>query len=43
MYGKKPFDEEIHKKYLNHENIENLKGLEVELIYEWEVRINVNF
>ena len=37
MYGNKPFDKEIHKKYLQHEKIENLKGLEVELIYEWEV------
>ena len=37
LYGDKPFDTEIHKKYLQHERIENLKGLEVELIYEWEV------
>tara|TARA_B100001248_G_scaffold179191_1_gene136260 strand:- start:15183 stop:15887 length:705 start_codon:yes stop_codon:yes gene_type:complete len=37
MYGEKPFDKEIHKKYLQHEKIENLKGLEVELIYDWEV------
>ncbi len=37
LYGDKPFDKEIHKKYLNHENIDNLKGLEVELIYKWEV------
>ena len=37
MYGNKPFDKDIHEKYLKHENIDNLKGLEVELIYEWEV------
>ena len=37
MYGEKPFDKEIHKKYLQHEKIENLKGLEVELNYDWEV------
>ncbi len=37
LYGDKPFDEKIHKKYLQHENINNLKGLEVELIYEWEI------
>ena len=37
MYGEKPFDKKIHEKYLKHENIDNLKGLEVELIYEWEV------
>ncbi len=37
LYGNKPFDKEIHSKYLKHENIDNLKGLEVELIYEWQV------
>ena len=37
MYGNKPFDAEIHKKFINHEKIENLVGLEVELIYEWDV------
>ena len=37
LYGNKPFDKEIHKKYLKHEKIENLKGLEVDMIYEWEV------
>tara|TARA_A100001011_G_scaffold27557_1_gene26949 strand:- start:94 stop:801 length:708 start_codon:yes stop_codon:yes gene_type:complete len=37
MFGDKPFDEKIHKQYLNHEKIENLIGLEIELIYEWEV------
>ena len=37
LYGDKQFDKKIHEKYLKHENIDNLKGLEVELIYEWEV------
>ena len=37
LYGDKPFDKKIHEKYLKHENIENLKGLEIEIIYEWEV------
>ena len=37
LFGNKPFDNEIHKKYLNHEKIENLTGLEIELIYQWEV------
>ena len=37
MFGNKPFDEVMHKKYLNHENIKNLQGLEIELIYEWEL------
>ena len=35
-YGEtKEFDSEIHKKYLAHEDINNLKGLEVEFIFEW--------
>lgn len=37
MFGEKPFDEKIHQKYLKHENLDNLKGLEVELIYEWKI------
>ena len=37
MFGNKSFDKEIHKKFLTHEKIENLVGLEVELIYNWEV------
>ena len=37
LYGDKQFDKKIHEQYLKHENIDNLKGLEVELIYKWEV------
>ena len=37
LYGNKSFDEQMYKKYLNHEKIENLIGLEIELIYEWEI------
>ncbi len=37
MYDKKPFDTEDHKKYLNHEKIENLAGLEIDMVYEWEL------
>ena len=37
MFGDKLFDEQVHKKYLNHEKIENLIGLEIEMVYEWEV------
>tara|TARA_B100000963_G_scaffold294396_1_gene265020 strand:- start:664 stop:1371 length:708 start_codon:yes stop_codon:yes gene_type:complete len=37
LFGRKPFDESLHRKYLNHEKIENLAGLEIELIYEWEI------
>ena len=37
LYGNNPFDEKIHKKYLKHEKIGNLIGLEVELVYEWQL------
>ena len=37
LFDDKPFDKKIHSKYLTHEKIENLKGLEVEFIYEWEI------
>ena len=37
LFEKKTFNKEDHEKYLKHEKIENLVGLEVELIYEWEV------
>ncbi len=37
MYDKKSFNKEDHKKYLGHEKIENLSGLEIDLIYEWEI------
>ena len=36
MFNKKEFDEEIHKKYLAHEDINNLKGLEVDVVYNWK-------
>ena len=36
-FDNKPFDREMHKKYLNHEQIDNLAGLEIDLIYEWEI------
>ena len=35
--GEKDFDKEMHKKYLSHLDIKNLKGMEIELIYEWKV------
>ena len=35
--GEKEFDKEIHQKYLTHIEIDNLKGLEIELIYNWKV------
>jgi hypothetical protein len=37
IYKKKPFDQEHHKKFLQHEKIENLSGLEIDLVYEWEL------
>ncbi len=36
MFNKKQFDKEIHKKYLAHEDINNLKGLEVDMVYNWK-------
>ena len=35
--GPGEFDKEIHQKYLTHIDINNLKGLKVELIYHWKV------
>ncbi len=37
MFGSKPFDKENYEKYLKHEKIENLAGLEIEFVYEWEL------
>ena len=35
--GNGEFDKEIYQKYLTHIDINNLKGLEVELIYNWKI------
>ena len=35
--GDKEFDQTTHQKYLTHIDINNLKGLEVEYIYNWKV------
>ena len=35
--GEKEFDKELHKKYLTHIDINNLKGMEIEFIYEWKI------
>jgi len=35
--GEEDFDKEIHKQYLTHIDINNLKGLKVEMIYNWKV------
>ena len=37
MYEKKLFKKEHHEQYLKHEKIENLSGLEIDLVYEWEL------
>ena len=35
--GDKNFDKEMHQKYLTHIDIHNLKGLKVEMVYQWKV------
>jgi len=37
LYDKKAFDKDIHEKFLKHEEIKNLQGLEVEIIYKWKL------
>ena len=37
MYEAKPFNQEDHEKFLKHEEIKNLSGLEIDLVYEWEL------
>ena len=37
MYGNQTFDKINYEKYLKHEDINNLKGLEVEFIYKWNL------
>ena len=37
IFKGKNFDKNLHKKYLRHENIKNLKGLEIEMIYKWKL------
>ena len=37
LFEKKPFNKEDHEKYLGHEKIENLLGLEIDTVYEWEL------
>ena len=37
IYDKKPFDKDMHKKFLNHEDIDNLKGLTIEMVYKWKI------
>ena len=37
LYEKKPFNKDDYEKYLKHEKIENLSGLEIDIVYEWEL------
>ena len=37
LYEKKTFNKIEYEKYLKHEKIENLSGLEIDLVYEWEI------
>ena len=37
IFEKKLFNKEDHEKYLKHEKIENLSGLEIDMVYEWEL------
>tara|TARA_Y100001970_G_C14226017_1_gene855729 strand:+ start:560 stop:1255 length:696 start_codon:yes stop_codon:yes gene_type:complete len=37
IYNKKPFDKDMYKRYLQHEEIDNLKGMEIEMVYKWRL------
>ena len=37
MYNGKKFNQVDHNKYLKHEEIDNLKGLEIDLVYKWKL------
>jgi len=37
LYGNNDFDKDIHIKYLSHEDENNLKGLEVEMVFKWKL------
>ena len=37
IFKGKKFDKKKHKRYLKHENIKNLKGLEIDMVYKWKV------
>jgi hypothetical protein len=37
IFEKKVFKKEDHERYLKHEKIENLSGLEIDVVYEWEL------
>ena len=37
IFKGKKFDKKKHNKYLKHENINNLKGLEIDMVYKWKL------
>ena len=37
LYENDEFDPISHKKYLAHENINNLKGLKIQIVYKWNI------
>ena len=37
LYENKPFNRSDYDKYLKHEKMENLLGLEIDIVYEWEL------
>jgi hypothetical protein len=37
LYNNKTFNKTDFEKYLKHEKIENLSGLEIDIVYEWEL------
>ena len=37
IFSGENFDKKKHKKYLKHENIKNLKGLEIDMVYKWKL------
>ena len=37
LYNGKKFNQVDHNKYLKHEEIDNLKGLEIDLVYKWKL------
>ena len=41
--GHEEFDKEIHKKYLSHIDIKNLRGMKVEYIYHWKLGETIIF
>ena len=37
IFKGKDFNKNKHMKYLKHENIKNLKGLEIDIVYKWKI------